>query len=599
MRNMDIITVPGEASVGLSEVPASAPPIINAAAYAAAASTDILTWAGTAPLYMGVAISLSGNTATGLSNGIVYYPINITATTFQVSLTPFGSVINITGDGTGTFTTYQYGDQRGIHGEAPISYYVDRSGYFGGINGIYLVDGSNYVWFLTSGAISSVPVNSLLFLGNIGGIATTTNPTGIAVWNGFLLLFGSTRIDYLNINTFESTGPAAAWVYSWSFTGSYSPGSVLGYIPLIIAQEDGQLIFTSTAGLGSLVLSVNSSTGMDYVFDPTNPLTYTLTSSAVPLPLSDQSTCLAELGGSIIVGGKLAYLYVWDKVSPQFNDLLNVPDMFTTYIIATSQVAYVFAGNRGRIFVTNGSGIDLYKKVPDYLTGVLNPYIVWIDASFGKNQLYFSFAARSNGGTVQTTVSGAWAVNLDDDALRMENKTTDAAYAGITNMVVEMPSAGSSPFVNPQGTPLVLGWYDGTTYGVDVGSSNPYSDYESYIETDMLPLGTFLDPFTPTQVEWKVSAPLVAGESVRLSYRTSLGGNYAPITDSTHPTGESSVVGSVSDMIQTNFQKAQWVQLKMETKSTDTNPSFVRLTEVRIRDYPSGQQSEVTLPVSI
>lgn len=600
IRNMDIITVPGEASVEFSEVPALAPPVLNGVAYTASAAAATLTWANTATLYQGVAIVLSGNTATGLSNGVVYYVKNIVGATFQLALQPgFGTVINITGNGTGTFTTYQYGDQRGL-GEAncvPISYYVDKHGTPIGQKAIYIVDGSNYVWCVLPNVFDAIlPANALIFLGNIGGVgASPICGAGIAVWNDYLMLFGTTTagVDYAHISTLFSSGPAAAWSYTWKTVTTQTLNS---RVSMVNSQGDGNLYFTSADGVGSLIKTPGTN------FDPTNSATYTLLEAALLLPSDDVSTCISELGPNLLIGGQGNFVYVWNRNSLGFDSLLNIPDPGITAIVSVSQNAYVFAGTRGRIYITNGSGIDLYKKFSDYVTGIVAPYIVWYDANFGRNQLYFGFASYDNTNTQIANTSGAWAIDLDTDTLRMQNKTTQTGYPGSVSMVTEMPQVSTTQ--SAAGTAMVIGWstiIGGSpfTYGVDVGSSIPYSNYESYVELDMIPVGTFLDPFSPSQVEWKTSVPLVAGESIRLSYRPSLETSFSLITDPTHTTGESSGVGAIADVFQVNFQKVQWVQLKVETKSTNTNPSYVRLTEIRIRDYPSGNQNERTYPITV
>ena len=230
--------------------------------------------------------------------------------------------------------------------------------------------------------------------------------------------------------------------------------------------------------------------------------------------------------------------------------------------------------------------MDLFKKFPDYLTGSSTiPYIRWQDANFGRNQLYFSITAIDIAGTDLTTVAGIWAIDLKTEALRMVNKITPDGYTGIVRMVAERPSANSSsPTDGLLGNGLQCAWYiSGVgTPGVAVAQTSPYTAYESYLHTEMIPVGTFLDPFTPSQIEWKTSAPLVAGEGIRISYRTN-------ITEAFTQLGESTTAGAISDLFKANFQKVQWVQFKVELKSTATTPSYTRLTEMRIRDWPSGK----------
>lgn len=512
----------------------------------------------------------------GLSESTVYYVRDISGNTFKLSLAPEGAAINLTSDSVGTLTTYQYGNQRGTGAKAPVAYYLDRQGVWNGVPSTLLTDGSNYAWVVLSSTDGVLDANKLIFLGNIGGIGSdATVETGIVYWNSYILLFGgSGSIDYANVSTLNTSGPATAWSYGWK---TVTLSALNGRIPVVSAKEDGNLYFGTSSGVGSIIETPGDS------FDPTDATSYTYTSDALSFPESDKITCMAELGNLLILGGRNNFVYTWDKLSPGFNGLLNVPDVFTYAIVALNNNAYMFSGVRGRIYITNGSGVELYKKVPDYVTGTVNPYIIWRDANFNRNQIYFSFSAQNNALTDQGTVSGVWALETETGAMYLLNKTSNSGYTGTTNMALPMPplTAGGNP---PPGAGVMIGWYSGSTYTLDIGTSTPYTNYESYVHTDMIPVGTFLDPFTPSQIEWKTSAPLVSGESVRVSYRTNISDSFTTI-------GTSSTAGVLSDLYQTNFQKAQWVQFRVETSSTASSPSYTRLTELRIRDFPSGKDS--------
>lgn len=583
IRNIDINSMPTEAFVNFKMAAATKPPVMDAVAYTAQNSGDTITIASTTGLYVGCAIKLANNTAGGLSNGVVYYVFNITATTFQIRLAPAsGSAINISSDGTGDLTTYQYGNQRGVSsGVCPVSYFVDRTGELAGSNAIYLMDRSNYAWVILPADQGSITANTLIFLGNIGGVgASVSTASAIAVWNDYIFIFGTTTqgTDVGDLSDiWVSAGPAATWSYTWQSPDCQSTANRIG---LIVSQEDGNIYFTSSTGIGSLIETPGD------VFDPTDPVSYTLESDAISLPTTDGSVCLAELGSFILIGGRNSLVYVWDKVSLGFNTILNISDTFITNIVAVSQNAYVFAGTRGRIYITNGSSINLYKKIPDYVTGTVNPYIRWRDANFNRDQLYFTFSATSNSGSDLTTVNGAWAIDLNTDALRLLNKITESGYSGSAGMVVEMPASSSTTWGNrPVGSGLVIGWNVSTTYGVDVSSSEPYSSFESFIDTEFIPVGTFLKPFSPSQIEWKTAVPLGGNgtsESIRISYRLNLSSSFTVINTST------STTGLISDLYKVNFQKAQWIQLRIEMSSNSTTPTYNRLTEVRIRDWPSS-----------
>lgn len=569
MRNVEIVSIPGEASVEPLLTAVVQPPVAAAIAFTSTASTDRIAIASMTGWYEGVAFYLNTSTSTGLSINTLYYARNIVGLTFQPTLAPASTTaVNFSTDGSGTLTTYAYSGQG-----SPVAYYVDKTGGLAGSNATYVTDTHNYLWGILTEAQGSVPANTLIFMGN-AGVTQFTSTNGIVVWNGYFLLWTFQGIDYADTGDLWITGPTSAWVYNWEIVDVNSYNS---RVHVLVSYEDGNVYWITRDGLGSIIETPGDT------FDPTDSNSYTITDAALLLPEGDDSTCIAELGGVLLIGGRNAFVYVWNKVDPGFTSLLNIPEAFTANIVATSQNAYVFAGVRGRIYITNGSGIDLYKKFPDYLTGVQSPFYRWQDANFGRNQLYFALTATDMSGTVITTLGGLWAIDLETDALRMINKTTNTGYAATVRMVADRPSSNSGvPAFGVRGNGLQLGWYNGSTVGLDVATvGTPYSGYESYIQTEMIPVGTFLDPFTPSQFEWKTSAPLVSGEGVRISYRENITASFTQI-------GESLTAGAISDLYQTNFQKVQWAQFLIELKSTASTPSYTRLTEVRIRDWPSG-----------
>lgn len=511
---------------------------------------------------------------TGLVSGTVYYVRNIVGTTFQLSLSPLGAIVDILLDASGTFTTYQYGNQRGLAtSQSPNSYFVDRSGSVSGLYTIFLVDGSNYAWLLSNDSFGNIPANSLVFLGNIGGVgAGSASQSGVAVWNEYLFVFGnsSTGLDIANVDDLLNDGPAVAWDYQWQTPALAAASNQR--VATLLSQEDSNLYFLTTSGLGSLLLTPGE------VFDPSDTTTYSFTDDAISLPTNDRATCIGELGPLLYIGGRISYVYMWDKISPGFNSILTIPEVYVWNVIGTGQNAFIFAGNKGRIFVTNSAAVDEYKKVSPYVTGAVNPYFRFLDASFSRGRVYFTFIAQTNADTILTTVNGVWCVDISTGAWWMTNKLTNSGYGGRTTMAVETPILSQADQV--PGVGLSIGWSSSTpTYGIDVGTSDPYTNYESFIDTELIPVGTFLSPWTPSQIEFKTSAPLVSGEGVKISYRTNL-------TDSFTQVGETTTAGAISDLYTVNFQQAQWVQFRIETKSTASSPSYTRLTEMRIRDWP-------------
>lgn len=337
-------------------------------------------------------------------------------------------------------------------------------------------------------------------------------------------------------------------------------------------------------------------------FNPNVDTSYTYSAGVFAKASTDTFQCLDQLGNSLVIGGQINAVYSWDRVSTGYTVIL-LPENNCRRIVVVNSNAYLFVGNRGRIYVTNGANAELYKKVPDHLSGTIEPIFAWGGATYNKNQIYFSLSTFGSGEATETGIStsgGIWAVDTNTNALRLVNQLSYATYGGycaeMTGMIANTTSTSGIPIQN---FGLVCGWEDSTetaspNYGSDVLPVNasptvsnvPYSNYESYVDSDMIPVGTFLNPTTDAQIEYKLAVPMVSGEAIKFSYRQDLSQSFTPITSITRPTGEftsADTSGGLSGYIPVNFQKSQWVQIRAFLKSTSTTPSYVRLKQLRIR----------------
>lgn len=574
MRNMNIITSPGQASVEFQMSAMTVPPVYTGVSFTVAASDDTFTTASTAGFYNGMAIflaTLSGGT--GLNTGVVYYVGSITSTTFKVytDYTVSFSPVNITVDGSGTFTTFQFGNQRG---KSTFSNYPDIKHTVNNANGnVYVIDRSGYAWFFVSdGSIISsyTPNNCVLFLGNYnpgGGTnssadTASTSANGIVFWKNYLFLFWTAGIDYVKVGNLVGSTPAAQWHYAWQSISPTIP------VPSIAATDD-VIYFGLGSDLGSILENANET------FDPTDSTTYTFNATALSIPLNDQIVSLGQLGTNLLVGGILNYVYPWNRIATSFSYPLVVAESNIRSIVSTNSNAYIFAGNRGRIYITNGNNIGLWKKIPDYLSGVQNPYYTWMDTLYERNQIYFAFYAEDNTGTNLDNTAGIWAIDLDTGAFRMMSKFSYAGYTG--NAVFVAPNFQGRL---PEGESIFSAYtttFLGSTFGAEVSVSTPYQAGEPYVDFDIIPVGTFITPQTFSNIEFKLSKPLVSGEYVSLYQRSNLNDAFTLI-------GTSNTAGLISYPFRVNWQGVQWLQIRAVTSSISSGGSGVPLLEVRARN---------------
>jgi len=167
-------------------------------------------------------------------------------------------------------------------------------------------------------------------------------------------------------------------------------------------------------------------------------------------------------------------------------------------------------------------------------------------------------------------MGGLWGIDMASQALRCTNQLSFASYSGTISVVVQ-----DIRTANPLGGGLIAGWSSGGTFGTDASSSNPYSNSEGLIETDLVPIGTYNKPRNMARVEYKLRKPMVAGESIVIKSRLDPTASYGTLmVDST--------VGNYSSNGSIDISNAQWLQFKIITSSTASSPSYVPVKEIRI-----------------
>lgn len=545
MRNVNIISVPGEGSVNFSTTAATMPSV-SGTVTGASDSADTVTIAG-ATLYNGMCLVFTGGSLpTGVTAATKYLIKVVTPTTIRIYTTyanyVANSFVNIGSDvGTGTFASLDMGK--------PTNRFSN-----------YIIDSNGRVWADKFGT----------YYGYLLGVdATTTtnaNGNGIAVYRGYVFAFRNALIDYMLIST-------GVWTYAWQTMNTAAGVSNPHYAYL---GQDDVIYYCDAAYVGSFFQKPLTT------FDPGNTATYTWNQDALAIPSNDIANCLAELGVNLLVGGQQNAIYPWNRTSTSFSYPILLAESFIQRMVTVNTNTYILAGARGRVYITNGSQATLFKKIPDHISGTIEPFFQWGDLASNRNQIYFGVLAKTNAGAANSQYGGVWAIDLDSKALRLTNKLSYGTYAGLATVVTfgDPGTVGNPPFPPvSSGNGLTIGWDSGaSTYGIDVPSSDPYTSSQTTIDSDLIPIGTYDKPRDLTRIEYKLSKPLVSGESITIKYRlifnTSDTGYTTVLTDST--AGNYSLSGPI------NFKNAQWVQFQVVLNSTTSTPSYVRLKNIRI-----------------
>jgi hypothetical protein len=260
-------------------------------------------------------------------------------------------------------------------------------------------------------------------------------------------------------------------------------------------------------------------------------------------------------------------------------------------MLNVNNTAYVFAGDKANIYLVNTTAASLVLTIPDYTAGVpgtansyIEPTFVWGDAIFCRGRVYCSVLDQT--AAKAGNCGGVWSFipseNVDPQqdvgsSLRLENQNSYGDYDGYATILInDEEQNGKSP-------KYWAAWqdaYDGGSpgYGIDYSTENPVTEY--IVETDLLASGTNLDRTTFKQVEYKLTTPPAAGDSIALHYRLSPKAAWTALTNKIEQTDT-----VLSGVYQVNFQKTEWLQIRaVGTTSGDASTStFLPLREIRLR----------------
>lgn len=579
IRNINLISIPTEASVNFSTSKISAPSSTGTMSTTSAAN-DTITISMSTALETGQAISFSvlSDTTKGLSLNVPYWVTFVSSGVYKVSTSLAnylaGTYVNITADSiTGTLATYNMNEPR---------YFTQDKVNAGNFGNYWTVDAIGQVW--TNATTAGASTFYWVYVGNYGGgIANNTQGmkgNGIVYYEasngtGYIFVFRDGAIDYTN-----AVVTSVSWVYGWKPSDS-TTGNAPGYLKNTtsggsheaILASDNRVYYCDANWIGRWY-----QTDPTVAFVPTTLSTYTFDQTPL-LPFNDRAQCLAQLGTNIMVGGQKNIIYPWDRFSTNFAYPIFIAENIIYKMVTVNTNTFIFAGSRGRIYVTNGSQAQLYKKIPDHISGTVEPYFLWGGACTMKNQLYFSASVTNNAGTAINQYGGLWAIDLDTQALRLTNKLSYGTYGGYASALAPIiVNVGQS---NPSGVGILIGWDDGNNgFGMDTTSSTPYTGGQATIDTDLIPIGTVLQPKTNGIVEFKLAVPLVSGESIKLQYRQKFSDSFTDISSTTVFNTAGIYSGAYQNV---NFQNSQWIQIRAVLTSTASSPSFVRLTEIRLK----------------
>jgi len=386
-------------------------------------------------------------------------------------------------------------------------------------------------------------------------------------------------------------------MYPFASTGGTVASSLTSggkyYVQYTLSTNTFQVFSVATAGSAIADLTTGA-TGTQYfnTFSPDGGAgagadSIVFTPQNLNLPTFETAQCIGEIGNTVLIGTKSNTVYPWNQIDPLPSDLIFLPENNVTQIITVNNMGYLFAGNKGNIYITNGSAASLVISVPDYCAGragtaltFIEPYFTWGGAMYLRGRVYFSILDQT--ATKTGNCGGVWSfvpiqnMYIGQDtgiALRLENQNSYGTYNGVATLLIPNQNQAA---ISPQ---YWSAWYSSISnplYGIDNTDTVPGT---AVIECDLIPTGSFMQKVTFSQIEYKLSAPLVSGDSVSIAYRLNSNGAFVDLG--------SAVVESITGLsgyFTAQFELTQWLQLQITlTSNGSSSSSFCRLINARIK----------------
>jgi len=590
MKSIGLETIPNEASVAFATKNISSPNVGTLTV--TSSGSNLIHFNAATGLEGGMAVVFTQSSIANVTVGNLYYVNGVTGSppTSANLYTDIGltNELTISANGTATGSVFHMTD--------PTYFTDDGSGHY------FLVDNVGNVWtnyyttvinqywtfagngtstnHLTSGSLHSDDStgNGLVIYNSVSGGSVTS----------YLFVFSASSIDYLPIQA------TFTWHYGWE-PSLGSTGHSSGYLTApngsdyghqAIVGPDGNFYYCDFYNVSKIQTQMIG--GEPTAFNPLDVTTYTFTTYPL-LPLTDAAQCIASLGTNYLIGGMKNVVYAWDSTSTVSSYYILLSENNVKALVTVNTNTYIFVGNRGRIWITNGSQAQPFKKIPDHISGTVDPLFSWGSAAYNWNQLYFGIQAYSNGtGTKIPNYGGLWAIDLTTGALRNAGQLSYGTYSGYATAVYPLEISNSTP-----GYGLLIGWDDGSgNGGADQSLNTPYTGGQSWVTSELIPVGLAINPQTPSQIEFKLSRPLVAGESVEIKVGSYFDPSYASFqscgTFTTANMNPPYISGITTDM---PLDKFQWLIVQIILTSTASSPSYVRLTEFRLKNAAASYQA--------
>lgn len=390
----------------------------------------------------------------------------------------------------------------------------------------------------------------------------------LLIFKNYLLIFRDTVIDCYGLLDSAPT-----------YFSNWKTGLTTGYYHKAIADPDNDVFITNAGYIAKITSFVAGA--------PTVAPTATLTATEKTLPSGEFARTLAMKGIFLAIGTQagssytdiehgVGNIYFWDRAATLFEDnFLQFNESGVNQILNVGNSLIVHAGIYGNVYETNGVTVGQPKKINFNIdsNATANPYPNAI-AQLGKEILVGT--STGSDGFPSLSTHGVWTINNGASSIR--NIISTDGVGASQNLVI-----GSILALNTGiNRSILIGWRDGSSYGVDEIDLRLYDEYQSVIESQIYHVADYINKKPYSELNILLGEPLVSAQTIRISYRTSLADSYTVL--GTYTTSNTDGLVQIYDPT-ISIIDAILLQLKIELKqaTTTTYLDNISLKEITLK----------------
>lgn len=392
--------------------------------------------------------------------------------------------------------------------------------------------------------------------------AGITEATGMFIWGQYLHVIGGTGgNDHIYVIVIGSSGTTGAW------TDMQDNPSGTGTAPIFNATAqnkqqnhyalyctfDKKVYICNGNWVSSLTPGIAYNTGATVTYNPiANNTSYTWNETALKLNAVSAGSSsytqmyanyLEQLQDKLLISqGNL--ILPWDRVSLHYDTPFPLSENIGK-MININNIIYVFGGvplftagnvirsvvaGRGSIFYYNGFNGGYFRKIPDSLN--ISNFInepEWLIGGLMSFQTKVFFGAIGGNGS-PNFAGGVYSMDISSETQAIQYQTAPSP------LTIETTASSTKLYTALYTTQNKLlnsnilnysGGYtntNGTTYAYDY-TDQAGNREQGDLTTDIMQVGTKLNPNTFSQIEVRFRNPLAVGETVLVEARNYFNGN--------------------------------------------------------------------------